>query len=106
MVRTARPTILATGANNHPPVKKAKSEEPSFEEALEQLEAIVAAMEKGDVPLAELVSKYEDASKLLARCRSCLDSAAMTIERLREGKGTATEPFKPDGASAQDGTDD
>lgn len=72
------------------------NKEPSFEEALSNLEAIVEAMEDGNVPLAELVQKYSEASSLLARCRSCLDEAAMTVEKLsntEEGKGAALEPF-------------
>lgn len=87
-------------------MKKAKIEELPFEEALKQLETIVAAMEKGDVPLAELVAKYEDASKLLARCRACLDQAEMTVERLRDGKGADTEPFKLEGQSGSAGAGD
>jgi len=75
-------------------VKQSKQQEPSFEEALAGLEGIVVAMEQGDVPLAELVAKYEQASSLLTRCRSCLEQAEMTIERLRgSGKNTSTEPF-------------
>jgi exodeoxyribonuclease VII small subunit len=85
-------------------LKKTQTSEPSFEQALEQLESLVSAMEKGDVPLAELVAKYEEASKLLARCRASLDNARMTIERLREGKGTETEPFRPESQSSPEGT--
>ena len=84
-------------------MKKENPDELSFEKALENLETIVAAMEKGDVPLAELVAKYEEASKLLARCRACLDQAEMTVERLRSGQGTATEPFKLEGETAAGG---
>ncbi len=67
--------------------KTHKAEEPSFEQALKGLEDIVAAMERGDVPLAELVAKYAEASALLARCRACLDDAALTVERLRSDGG-------------------
>jgi exodeoxyribonuclease VII small subunit len=76
---------------------KKPPENQTFEQALAGLETIVAAMEKGDVPLAELVSRYEEASKLLARCRNCLDQAQMTVERLRAGEGAApvTESFTP-----------
>jgi exodeoxyribonuclease VII small subunit len=77
---------------------KKKPEEQTFEQALANLEAAVAAMEKGDVPLAELVSRYEEASRLLARCRACLDQAQMTVERLRSGataQSPVTEPLAP-----------
>jgi exodeoxyribonuclease VII small subunit len=82
---------------------KKKANIPTFEEALASLEAIVAAMEKGDVPLEELVAKYAEASALLVRCRESLDKAALTIERLKAGAGAVeTEPFAPenDGSAA------
>ena len=87
-------------------MKKTKIQEPSFEEALAGLEGIVAAMERGDVPLADLVAKYEQASALLARCKACLGQAEMTIERLRaSGDGVATEPFAPGADSSEGGLD-
>jgi exodeoxyribonuclease VII small subunit len=75
---------------------KKKIEEQPFEQALENLETIVAAMEKGDIPLSDLVAKYEEASKLLVRCRKCLDDARMTVDRLKgSGEVVETEPFEP-----------
>ena len=50
--------------------------EPSFELALAELEEIVAAMEEEQLPLEELVARYEKGSKLLARCESVLDEPA------------------------------
>ena len=47
---------------------------PSFELALAELEEIVAAMEEEQLPLEELVSRYEKGSKLLARCETVLAS--------------------------------
>ena len=87
-------------------MKKTKSQEPSFEEALAGLEGIVTAMERGDVPLADLVAKYEQASALLARCKACLGQAEMTVERLRVSGGVvATEPFAPGEESPDGGLD-
>ncbi|MGH7945488.1 MAG: exodeoxyribonuclease VII small subunit, partial [Opitutaceae bacterium] len=37
----------------------------SFEAALGQLETIVESMESGEVPLAELLAKFEEGTKLL-----------------------------------------
>ena len=42
----------------------------SFEESLERLETLIEGLEDGEVPLAELVSKYEEGSKLLAICQA------------------------------------
>ncbi|HNX04432.1 MAG TPA: exodeoxyribonuclease VII small subunit [Opitutales bacterium] len=78
----------------------------SFEAELAELEGLVASMEKGEVPLAELVSRYARASSLLANCRRALDEAELTIERLKSGAaGMQTEPF-PAGKDAAGDLDD
>ncbi|PTY06983.1 exodeoxyribonuclease VII small subunit [Opitutaceae bacterium EW11] len=66
----------------------------SFEKALEQLETIVETMEAGDVPLADLLSKFEEGNKLLKVCESRLKEAEMKIELLKKQKdGVAFVPF-------------
>ncbi|HEU5079825.1 MAG TPA: exodeoxyribonuclease VII small subunit [Opitutaceae bacterium] len=66
----------------------------SFEDALDQLETIVEAMEAGDVPLADLISKFEQGNKLLKVCESRLKDAEMKIELLKKQKdGIAFVPF-------------
>jgi exodeoxyribonuclease VII small subunit len=68
--------------------------QPSFEEALEQLETIVEAMESGDVPLADLLAKFEAGNKLLKVCESRLKEAELKIELLKKQKdGGAFTPF-------------
>jgi exodeoxyribonuclease VII small subunit len=58
-----------------------------FEEAMQRLETIVDAMESGDVPLAELLAKFEEGSRLLAACEQRLKAAELKIEQLkRRGK--------------------
>jgi exodeoxyribonuclease VII small subunit len=42
----------------------------SFETALTKLETIVESMESGDVPLADLLAKFEEGNTLLATARS------------------------------------
>lgn len=54
----------------------------SFEEALAELEAIVAAMEEEQLPLEELVARYEKGSKLLARCETVLASARKRLQTI------------------------
>lgn len=58
----------------------------SFEDALTQLEAIVEAMESGDVPLAELLAKFEEGTKLLKICETRLKDAELRIEQLKRQK--------------------
>lgn len=60
--------------------------EPSFEEAMQRLEGIVDAMESGDTPLADLLAKFEEGSKLLAVCEQRLKAAELKIEQLKRQK--------------------
>ena len=63
----------------------------SFEAALAQLEAIVESMESGEVPLAELLAKFEEGTKLLKVCEIRLKDAELKIEQLKKQKdGTLT----------------
>lgn len=63
----------------------------TFEAALGQLEAIVESMESGEVPLAELLAKFEEGTKLLKVCESRLKDAELKIEQLKKQKdGTIT----------------
>lgn len=60
------------------------AEKPSFEEAIAQLEKIVDSMESGDVPLAELLAKFESGSQLLQLCEARLKEAELRIEQLKK----------------------
>lgn len=55
----------------------------SFEQALEKLEKLVGRMEEGDIPLSELLEKYESGTALLRVCESRLKEAELKIEQLR-----------------------
>jgi exodeoxyribonuclease VII small subunit len=70
----------------------------SFEDALNQLETVVEAMEAGDVPLAELLAKFEAGNTLLKQCEVRLKEAELRIELLKKQKdGTVTfAPFAPE----------
>jgi exodeoxyribonuclease VII small subunit len=54
--------------------------QPSFEDALNGLEAIVEAMEHEHLTLEELVAHYEKGSIYLSRCESILQAARGRIE--------------------------
>ena len=54
--------------------------QPTFEEALAGLEAIVDAMEHEHLPLEDLVAHYEKGSAYLTRCEEILQSARGRIE--------------------------
>ena len=68
----------------------------SFETALAELEAIVARLEKGDVPLEESVAIYERGETLKRRCEELLRHAEARVEKITldaSGKPTGTEPL-------------
>ena len=74
--------------------------EPSFEQALDQLEAIVGEMESDRLPLDQLLESYEKGNRLYEICRQRLDEARDRIEKIREKSGgdLALEPL--DGGEA------
>jgi len=68
-----------------------KTAKLSFEAALTKLETIVDSMEQGEVPLADLLAKYEEGTKLLKVCETRLKDAELKIEKLKGTKdGAAT----------------
>lgn len=69
---------------------EAADAQPSFEDALAQLEAIVESMESGEVPLADLLAKYEAGTQLLKVCEARLKDAELKIELLKKQKDGAT----------------
>ncbi len=60
----------------------------SFETALSKLEAIVESMELGEVPLADLLAKFEEGNKLLKHCEARLKEAELKIEQLKKERDT------------------
>lgn len=73
-----------------------KKSEPAFEEALEKLEDLVASMESGDIPLAELVEKFEEGSKLVKVCEDRLKQAELRITKLRQKESSLElDEFSP-----------
>jgi exodeoxyribonuclease VII small subunit len=62
----------------------AKTDALPFEEALGRLESIVEAMEAGDLPLEDLLAKYEQGMKLAATCQAKLAEAEVKIQQLEK----------------------
>jgi exodeoxyribonuclease VII small subunit len=56
---------------------------PSYEEAFTRLEALVNSLESGDIPLAQLVAKFEEGHRLLRICQEHLHAAELKIEQLK-----------------------
>ena len=62
----------------------AKDAKLTFEAAIGKLETIVESMESGEEPLAELLAKFEEGTKLLKVCESRLKDAELKIEQLKK----------------------
>ena len=77
---------------------KAQSKESRFEESLERLEALVQEMESGDLPLEEIIKKYEEGNRLVKLCAAKLNEAEQRIEVLMKEKDGALglQPFAVD----------
>jgi exodeoxyribonuclease VII small subunit len=76
--------------------------QPSFEDALKRLEAIVEELEGGELSLEDSIARYEEGMKLSRRLTQQLDEAEKRIERLVENPdgSTATEPLEPEAPRA------
>lgn len=72
-----------------PPRKSAPAalEGLSFEQAVAELEALVAEVEGGEVPLEKALAASERGAKLAAHCRSLLDRAESRLVELKESQG-------------------
>ena len=68
----------------------------SFEKAVEELEAIVSALERGDVALDKSIEIYERGEALKKHCEALLSAAENRIEKIRldrAGKPQGVEPL-------------
>ena len=57
----------------------------SFEEAMARLEAIVSQLEKGDLPLEEALTLFEEGAGLMKQCSQALDTAEQKVAKLLPG---------------------
>lgn len=81
---------------------KKPAPEANFEQAMKRLEEIVEQMESGELPLEDLIVRYEEGMKLVKVCQERLASAEKRIEiitRNSAGKPVVKE-FEPAAASA------
>jgi exodeoxyribonuclease VII small subunit len=69
--------------------------DPTFEEAFSQLEALVARLEGGDLPLEESLRAFEEGVRLTRLCAERLEDAERRVHLLmRTPEGTEQEvPF-------------
>jgi exodeoxyribonuclease VII small subunit len=102
--------MAARGGKSNKGVKNLK-----FEEAMERLDAIVAAMESGEIGIEESLAKYEEAMQLAGHCRDILTKAEQRIQQIQVDAGgqlrkqpfnagaAAAPPAPPDGEPDEEG---
>ena len=72
---------------------------PSFETAITRLEQLVEEMDSANLPLQDLITRYEEGVQLVKVCEDRLQEAGKRIEiitRNAAGKPVAVE-FEPEG---------
>ena len=57
-------------------------EKQTYEDAVEELEGIIAQIESGEIGLEQSIRRYERGAVLLKRCRSILNEAEQRVTRL------------------------
>lgn len=70
----------------------------NLEKALDELEAVVEALESGDLPLEKAMKKFEDGIRLARNCQAALKDAEQKVEILLKeaGGGETLEAFDVD----------
>lgn len=79
---------------------------PSFEDALNQIERIVADLERGEPSLNAALEKYEEGVRLLRNCYDLLDQAERSVALLTavDNQGQPeTAPFDATATAADPG---
>jgi exodeoxyribonuclease VII small subunit len=76
----------------------------TFEQAIGRLERIVADMEAAELPLEDVLKKYEEGTRLVRFCNQKLEEAEKKIEVLtKKADGTvALEPFETEPDDEED----
>ncbi len=70
--------------------------EETFETSLLKLEDIIRELEKGEVPLDDMVTRYKEAMGLLNFCEEKLKNATETVNQILTENGTLEEFVRED----------
>lgn len=73
--------------------KHAAAAPASYEAALQELEMLVARLESGELPLAQLLTQYQRGAELLKFCRDQLEAVEGQVKLLDAG---ALKPWSAD----------
>lgn len=61
------------------------TEKKTFEASMERLDEIVKALERGQAPLDEALTLFEEGTRLLGECGKQLEEAEQKVVRLMKG---------------------
>jgi exodeoxyribonuclease VII small subunit len=87
--RKPRSGLAAANGRDHAQAAADTPQGPAaFEEALSRLDAIVASLEGGQLPLEEALRLYEEGVHMAQRCQQLLDEADLRVQALRATSGT------------------
>jgi exodeoxyribonuclease VII small subunit len=69
-----------------------------FEQAFEELQALVRQLEQGELPLEDSLRLFERGQALAARCNQLLDKAELRLRKLApdDSGGYLEEDFQPE----------
>ena len=68
------------------PLSESATLPASYEEALAELDRLVAAMEAGQLPLERLLESYRRAALLLTHCKGQLQAVQEQVQVLEDGQ--------------------
>lgn len=77
------------------PTGEAIPADAPFEELQRELDAIVAALEQGDVPVDEAIRLWQRGEALYRACAARLDAATLQVEELARGDDGARDTGSP-----------
>ena len=80
--------------------------QPGFEQTLAELEALVARLESGELPLDQALAAFEQGVKLTRACQAALQAAQQKVQVLTQQGGEARlADFNAAGDADDDGDD-
>lgn len=86
------------------PAKKSE-DGANFEKSLERLEKIVEEMEEGNLPLDDMIARFEEGQGLLKVCRKKLNEVQKKVEVLVKKEGSVvSEDLDPVSGVEDDGS--
>jgi exodeoxyribonuclease VII small subunit len=68
-------------------------EKQNFEQSLKKLETLVGEMESGELPLDEMMKRFEEGRRLVAFCTKELEAIRQRIDQVTSAVPPTVEPM-------------